>query len=143
PVLAAWQYGAGRAAAWTPDVAGRWSGAWASGPSATEAASTLWSNLLSWLLPGEDSGELVVRVEAEPDGGYAVVAENRTVWADVRPTRATLLGPEGSRLELELAPSGPGRYRQTLDGAEPGAYVVQAIQTASSSPGAPPVELRA
>lgn len=47
PVLAAWQYGLGRAMAWTPDVGGRWSGAWAGSP----ASALLWGNLLSWLLP--------------------------------------------------------------------------------------------
>lgn len=125
PVLAAWQYGLGRAVAWTPDVEGRWSGAWAASSSST----TLWGNVLSWLLPGEEAGELSVRVEAEGDGAFAVVAENRGGWEEVRPTRASLLGPDGYRRGLEMAPSGPGRYRAVVEMPEPGAYVVRVAQT--------------
>ncbi|HZR98615.1 MAG TPA: VWA domain-containing protein, partial [Chloroflexota bacterium] len=83
PVLAAWQYGSGRAVAWTPDVAGRWSSAWRSSP----AAGALWGNVLSWLLPPPDGGELAVRVEADGDDAFAVVAENRADWEQVHPTR--------------------------------------------------------
>lgn len=133
PVLAAWQYGTGRAIAWTPDVAGRWSGAWANSPAAT----TLWGNVLSWLLPAQRAGELAVRVEAAADGAYAVVAENRGDWDQVRPTRATLLGPSGQRQEVELAPAGPGRYRARVGAPSPGAYVVQMAQQAASG-----IELR-
>ena len=117
PVLAAWQYGLGRAVAWTPDVAGRWSGKWAGSP----AAATLWGNVLSWLLPAEDQGELTVRVETPGEETISVVAESRGGWEQVLPTRATLLGPEGQQREVELAPAGPGRYRAELDTPEPGA----------------------
>jgi len=128
PVLATWQYGLGRAAAWTPDVAGRWSGAWAGSPP----AAALWGNLLSWLLPAQDSGDLDVRVEVEGDGNFAVAAENRANWEEVRSTRATLLGPGGRRQEMEMMPAGPGRYRAMVEGQEPGAYVVQVSQQAGN-----------
>ncbi|TAK31214.1 MAG: VWA domain-containing protein [Chloroflexota bacterium] len=125
PVLAAWQYGIGRAIAWTPDLTNRWSGAWIDNPTAT----SLWGNVLSWLLPPQEDGELAVRVEAEGDDGFAVVAENRAGWDQVRPTRAAILGPNGARQELELAPGGPGRYRAQVEPPEPGAYVVRVTQT--------------
>ena len=125
PVLAAWQYGLGRAVAWTPDTGGRWSGAWAGTP----ASATLWGNLLSWLLPSRDEGELSVRVEPEGDGALAVVAENRREWEEVRPTYAVLLGPDGQRQELELSPAGPGRYRSSIGLPSPGAYVVRVSQS--------------
>ena len=129
PVLSAWQYGAGRSVAWAPDLTNRWSGAWAS----SFAATVLWGNVLSWLLPSEDSpGELAVRVEAtggEGEGGFAILAENRSGWDQVRPSRAEVVGPDGKKQELELAPAGPGRYRAHLGNLEPGAYVVQVSQS--------------
>ena len=124
PVLAAWQYGSGRSIAWTPDAAGRWTGAWAG----SAAATTLWGNVLSWLLPPPEAAELAVRVEQEADGTVAVVAENRSAWDETRPTRATVLGPNGVRHDVTLAPAGPGRYRAPLPAPEAGAYVVQAVQ---------------
>ena len=124
PVLAAWQYGLGRAVAWTPDVAGRWTGAWAG----SAATTTLWGNILSWLLPAEGTGELAVQVAAEGDEAIAITAENRSDWEQVRPTTATLIGPGGQAREVALAPAGPGRYRARLAAPEPGAYVVRASQ---------------
>ena len=125
PVLAAWQYGLGRAVAWTPD-AGRPLERRVGGNSAS--SSLLWGNVLSWLLPYREDGQLSVRVESEAEGSYAVLAENRGGWEEVRPTRATLLGPEGKRQEVALEPAGPGRYRARLRGQNPGAYVVQVSQ---------------
>ncbi len=125
PVLAAWQFGLGRAAAWTPDVEGRWSAAWAGSP----ASALLWGNLLSWLLPAQDAGELVVRAEAEDAGTMVVLAENRGDWEEVRPTSATILGPDGQSMDLDLSPAGPGRYQGQTAMLPPGAYVVQVRQT--------------
>ncbi len=124
PVLASWQYGLGRSVAWTPDAAGRWSGAWAGSPT----MATLWGNILSWLLPPQGTGELAVRTEAEGDGSFTVTAENRSDWEQTRATRATLLGPNGQRREMELPPAGPGRYQARGEMPEPGAYVVQVEQ---------------
>lgn len=124
PVLSAWQYGLGRAVAWTPDVGGRWAGSWASSPAAT----LLWGNLISWLLPARESGDLSVRVEPEGDSAFSIVAENQAGWDEVRPTSAVLLGPDGSRQDLTLSPAGPGRYVAQLAAPRPGAYVVQVAQ---------------
>ncbi|MBI2939310.1 MAG: hypothetical protein HYY04_02645 [Chloroflexi bacterium] len=124
PVLAAGQDGLGRAVAWTPDVAGRWSRAWAGSPAAT----TLWGNALSWLLPPRETGELVVRVEAVGESA-SIVAENHAAWDHVRPTRAVLRGPDGQRQEIVRAPAGPGRDRAHLKLPLLGAYVVQVTQT--------------
>src|SRR5690606_13599313 len=70
PVLATWQYGAGRALAWTPDLGGRWAADWAT----SDAATRIWGNALSWLLPPPDEGELLVRVDEEA-GGHALIME--------------------------------------------------------------------
>lgn len=124
PVLAAWQYGLGRALAWTPDLSGRWSAPWASQPATT----ILWGNALSWLLPPAESGDFTVRIEAVGDTA-AVIVEDRGDWDRILPTQATVLGPAGQRQDLELRPAGPGRYQAALPSPEPGAYVVQATQT--------------
>src|SRR5690606_4431229 len=92
------------------------------------AATTLWGNVLSWLLPPQGSGELTVRPQVERDGSLAIVAENRSGWDKVRATRAVVLGPDGARREIELEPAGPGRYQASLGAVDPGAYVMQVTQ---------------
>ncbi|BDG60846.1 VWA domain-containing protein [Caldinitratiruptor microaerophilus] len=126
PVLAAWQYGSGRALAWTPDAGGRWAGSWAS----AQAFVTLWGNALSWLLPGGTGGGLTLHARPQPDGTVEVVAEAQAGWTEVRPTHLTVIGPGGQRQEVEMRPAGPGTYRAALAGLEPGAYVARAVQEA-------------
>lgn len=123
PVLAAWQHGAGRTLAWMPDLGGRWSAAWAR----DESASRLWGNALSWLLPPPDQGELVARIEPEPNG-FALHVENRTAWDTVRATTAAIIGPAGRRISIDLAPAGPGRYRAPLPALDAAPYVIQVHQ---------------
>ncbi|MEX2284242.1 MAG: VWA domain-containing protein [Gemmatimonadota bacterium] len=127
PVLSAWQYGAGRAIAWTPDLGARWSGAWARHP----AARQLWGNAVSWLLPPPDGGELTARVEHEP-GGSVLIVENRSAWDEVRPTLAVIVGSEARTTEIAVAPAGPGQYRTVLPALEAGAYFVRVRQSLTS-----------
>ncbi len=125
PILAAWQYGAGRAVAWTPDLGNRWSAGWRASPAAT----ALWGNVFSWLLPTPETSELMVRVESVEGQTAAVIAENRAAVSAVRPTTATIIGPSGQARELDLQPAGPGQYRAELPIPEAGAYLVLASQT--------------
>ncbi len=123
PVLAAWQYGAGRTVAWTSDVVGPWSLAWAGSPATT----ALWGNVLSWLLPAQDSGPLTVRVEARPQGGATIIADVGAQTA-VERTTAHVVGPDGSTSNVALLPAGPGQYQAAIDAPASGAYVVQVSQ---------------
>jgi Ca-activated chloride channel homolog len=129
PVLAVWQYGSGRTVAWTPDLGNRWSAGWRASPAAT----ALWGNLFSWLLPTPETSELVVRAESRTETiegqAISVIAENRTALSDVRPTTATVIGPRGQVQEIALQPAGPGQYQGQLPTSEAGAYLILASQT--------------
>jgi hypothetical protein len=52
PVLAQWQYGLGRAVAWTSDATGRWARSWVGWDGFTR----FFGQLVSWTLPGETAG---------------------------------------------------------------------------------------
>ena len=134
PLLAAWQYGAGRSVAWTSDVGGRWSAAWAGQPAAT----LLWGNVLSWLLPAQTSGPLTVRVEAAGTGTATVTAEvaaSDGAWGAVHPTQAHVIAPDGSSQDVDLTPAGPGVYRGAIGAQQSGAYVVTVSQDTGGAPG--------
>jgi uncharacterized membrane protein len=128
PVLAAWQYGAGRAVAWTSDVGGRWTTGWAGAP----VTATMWGNILSWLLPPDAQGPLSVSVEAADEGSATVTADLANGagadWTSVRPTRAHVIGPDGSAQDVDLTPAGPGRYQASIQAPLSGAYVVEVSQ---------------
>jgi uncharacterized membrane protein len=127
PVLAAWQYGAGRAIAWTSDVGGRWTSAWA-GATVT---SSLWGNILSWLLPPQTRGPLSVTVNATTSDSATIdvdTAQAGVNWTDVQSTRAHVIGPDGQSQDIDLTPAGPGHYRGPIHTGVSGAYVVEVTQ---------------
>jgi uncharacterized membrane protein len=124
PVLAAWQYGGGRAAAWTSDVGGRWTTPWAGAP----VTATLWGNILSWLLPSDTQGPLSVSVDAAAGEGSATVTADLAAsadWTSVRPTKARVIGPDDAVQQVDLSPAGPGRYQASFAAPLSGAYVAQ------------------
>lgn len=122
PILAAWQYGLGRAVAWTPDVAGRWSAAWVASP----AFPRLWGNVLSWLL-GTAAGQMEIRTSLVEGGGgrrARIQVDDPGGWAEVKKLGARVTGPTGESRSLSLAPAGPGRYAAEVPVPETGAYLI-------------------
>lgn len=122
PILAAWQYGLGRAAAWTSDTIGRWSAAW----SGSAAGGTLWRNILSWVLPADNAGG--VRVAAQVDGNGVRITVEDAGNAEPAEARAVLLGPKGWNTTVQLKPEGPGTYAGRVQELEPGTYLIRVEQ---------------
>ncbi|KJS11512.1 MAG: hypothetical protein VR67_13390 [Peptococcaceae bacterium BRH_c8a] len=124
PVLAAWQYGLGRAVAWTPDTGGRWSAAWAG----SEMFPRLWGNVLSWMVPADSTGSLYVEtdVTSSPSTGQVleIKVEDPGDWQQVRGLSALVTGPDGSVTTVALEPAGPGRYEARHTVQQSGAYLV-------------------
>lgn len=119
PVLASWQYGLGRAVAWTSDVRGRWSGPWLAG----QDFPSLWGGVLSWLLPGNDVGGLtVVADEAGNRGLVRLEVPPGSTGTDDFTARVS--APGGESREIPLKPVAPGRYESDFPAAEPGVYLV-------------------
>lgn len=69
PLLAAWQYGLGRAVAWTPTAGAPWAAAW----TRWDGFERFWAQTVRYTLPEPDSGPLQVRIEARPGGARLVV----------------------------------------------------------------------
>lgn len=126
PVLAAWQYGLGRAVAWTPDAGGRWSGAWAAG----DTFPRLWGNILSWILPSYNTDSLHIAAEvsavemASAEQTLHIEVDDPGGWQEVRNLNAVITGPDGSTMETPLQAAGPGRYIGNTAVEKPGAYLI-------------------
>ncbi|MGI9149242.1 MAG: VWA domain-containing protein [Chloroflexota bacterium] len=119
PLLARWQYGLGRAVAWTSDLRGRWSNAWIQWPGTAQ----LFGELVGWTI-APAQGPLHLSLRADAEAGHITVDETapgRTTGV----VRAHVAQAGGQPLELDLAPTGPGRYSGTfpLNGA--GTYIVR------------------
>ena len=119
PVLATWQFGLGRAVAFTSDAAARWGAEWM--PWAD--AGRFWSRLVRWASRGE-ADDLQVAVSTQGDAA-TVIADALT--ADGTPldgldAQASISGP--MRAQLPLVQTAPGRYEARVPLGVPGGYVV-------------------
>ena len=90
PVLAQWQYGLGRAVAWTSDSTGHWARNWVP----WQGFSKFFSQMVGWTFPGEESGGIeasfvdrggrtYLRVESQnSDGsGAGLLLDDASRWS--------------------------------------------------------------
>ena len=128
PLLARWQYGLGRAVAWTSDLRGRWSDAWIQWPGTAQ----LFSEMVGWTI-APAQGPLRLGVRADAETGHVSVDE--TVPGPTSgQVHVHVAQPGGQPLELDLAATGPGQYAGTfpLNGA--GTYIVRVDEQRDGAP---------
>ncbi|MCS6774276.1 MAG: VWA domain-containing protein [Anaerolineae bacterium] len=121
PLLAVWQYGLGRAAAFTSDASGRWARNWLSWRSFPQ----FWAQLVRWTMVERQRPSF--QVTAEPRGDRVLItAEEAVELPRAVAFRATLLDAEGNETTATLSPIAPGRYQAEVELSGPGAYLVRA-----------------
>jgi Ca-activated chloride channel family protein len=122
PVLAAWQYGLGRAVAWTPGAEAPWATSWSNWPE----YGRFFAQLIRYTLPEPDSGPLQVRVTERP--GAATIAADVVGPGgeplDLADVQARLTLPDGSVRSIGLRQIAPGRYTQDVTLPAEGAYAI-------------------
>ena len=119
PLLARWQYGLGRAVAWTSDLRGRWSQDWIQWPGSPQ----LFSQLVGWTI-APARGPLRLSVRGDAATGHITVDETAPAGAPAQ-VRAHVAQPGGDALEMDLAASGPGRYEGSFPIGGPGTFIVR------------------
>ncbi len=121
PLLARWQYGLGRAAAFTSDTWGMWSEELLHHPGFAD----LWADLLAWITPrwGDDDIALEVRLDGAGAEIGALVGEP---LGEGEQLVVTVAGEDYRGTELELQPAGGGRYCARLEQVSQGVYLLSA-----------------
>lgn len=122
PLLSVWQYGLGRAVAWTPTLGAPWAAEWTRWGN----FERFWAQAVRYTLPEPDSGPVQVRVEPRPGGARLVVDAVQPGGAPLDlaavNTRVTL--PGGEQRSFDVRQSAPGRYTQDLTLPQAGAYTL-------------------
>ncbi|HXK41805.1 MAG TPA: VWA domain-containing protein [Anaerolineae bacterium] len=115
PLLAAWQYGLGRAVAWTSDATGRWAVEWLG----WEDFARFWGDVVRWVLPVPAEEGVALNVAAE--NGQARVTLDVLDPTTGRYVDGLDLVLQASQLEAgasvpptALRQTAPGRYETTL-----------------------------
>ena len=114
PVLAWWQYGAGRVLAWTSDT----SGAWTADYLAWDDGARFFAGMVNYVLP-----------QRGQTGEMTATANTITYKADENAERpenpiANVLTPDGETTALALSQIAPGVYEVKWSADEDGAYAV-------------------
>lgn len=126
PVLAVWQYGLGRAVAWTPSVEAPWADSWSNWP----AYGAFWAQIIRYTLPEPDSGPLQVR--ATPHGDAVTIGADALAPSgeplDLADTEATITLPDGNVQRIPLRQTAPGHYSADVALPADGPYAIEVRQ---------------
>ncbi len=132
PLLAHWQYGLGRAVAFTSDAKAKWAQDWLG----WDKYRQFWSQIARWSLRRLDNadfttdvtvdkGEGVVSVEAlDAQGNYRNFLNLQTI----------VVSPKGEKQTVRLEQTGPGHYEARFPTKEVGAYLLNLTDIENGQP---------
>jgi Ca-activated chloride channel family protein len=123
PVLAQWQYGLGRAVAWTSDAQGKWAKDWVRWREFPRFAA----QMVQWVVPNATNSNLTTSIHTE---GAQTVIDVKALDASGKPQdglqmRASLVGANNFTQEVKLTQIAPGEYRASVVSPIQGTYIVQ------------------
>ncbi|MBM3335057.1 hypothetical protein FJY63_10395, partial [Candidatus Sumerlaeota bacterium] len=124
PVLAHWQYGVGKAVAFTSEAQARWAPDWIE----WNKFAKFWAQTVRWTLRGELSQNLQLHTEIEEGIGHVVVdaMDNQGNFINFLELEGSVVDPHLAAQPLALRQTGPGRYEATFPVAGEGSYLVTA-----------------
>ncbi|MFI4897291.1 MAG: VWA domain-containing protein [Phycisphaerales bacterium JB059] len=133
PIAAQWQYGLGRAVAFTSDATTRWGSAWVG----WDAYKQFWEQHIRWAMRPTGSATLRINTETRGDDTLVIVEAfapdgARLNFADFQ---ARVAKPDGTGADVEIRQVGPGRYEGSLDSSDPGSYVLSLRYRAPAAEG--------
>ena len=123
PLLAAWQYGLGRAIAWTSDATGRWAQRWV----AWDGFSRFWAQAVRWTIVERADVPVEVTIALEGEEAHVTVdaVDEGGAFVNGLDLSTSLVGPEGEPTWVELTQTAPGRYEGTFLPQVEGAYLMR------------------
>lgn len=132
PILASWQYGLGRAVAFTSDASARWASNWVT----WSEYARFWNQVVQWTIIEGGDANLETRVIMEGETARLVVdAINEGGFVNNLLLQASVVDPQlGARL-IDLQQVAPGRYEAVFTPEREGAYFMQVVGAGTSGEG--------
>jgi uncharacterized membrane protein len=131
PVLAVWQYGLGRVAAWTSDALGLWTANWLRWSDAPR----WWANLVTWTLPSPDSSLNVNATVASGSGHITVdIPPGTSTGSTVnQQVQVKIIAPNLAQETIGLQPTAPLRWEGNFPAIQVGAYLARCDRSAGNN----------
>ena len=131
PILSSWQYGLGRAVAWTSDAGTQWARRWS-----PNRLPEFWVDLVRWSMRGYNPGSRVPTLRVQ-DGGLQIATSRLGAggtFDDTASPRVRLIGPDGTAQLVPLVLSGPGVYTASVPLSGPGIYTASFVRNDVGTP---------
>lgn len=126
PLLAHWNYGLGRAVAFTSDAKPRWAKNWLGWGKYRQ----FWSQVGQWSLRKLESTDFNAEMSVEKGDAVLTVEamDEQGDFMNFLNLEATVVSPKGDRQKVRLEQTAPGHYEVRFPTKEIGAYVAQLSQ---------------
>lgn len=118
PVLASWQYGLGRSAAWTSDIKGNWTQKWL---TSQEGVAVI-RNTIAWVMRKQASRD--IHITGERKGEKSNIIVQMPYDDTIKEMKGSVISSDNQQYEVNFSSVAPGVYEGTIDTKEEGAYVV-------------------
>src|SRR5690349_20644972 len=120
PLLAHWQYGLGRAVAFTSDAKAKWARLWMN----WDKYRQFWSQIAQWSMRNLENADFTTEVTVDKGDGLINVEalDEQGNYRNFLNLQATVVSPKGERQLVHLEQTGPGHYEARFPTKEVGAY---------------------
>jgi hypothetical protein len=132
PVLAHWQFGLGRAAAFTSDAKAKWARDWLG----WDKYRQFWTQVAQWSLRRVENTEFSADVSVEKGEGHISVEalDSQGNYRNFLNLNTIVVSPKGERQNVQLEQTGPGHYEARFVTKEVGAYLLNLMEMKSGKP---------
>ena len=126
PLLAHWQFGLGRAVAFTSDAKAKWATDWLDWPRYRQ----FWSQIAQWSLRRVETSEFAPEVTLENGEGHLNVEalDKEGNYRNFLSLYAAVVSPKGEHQTVRLEQTGPGHYEARFPTRSVGAYLLNLME---------------
>ena len=125
-MLAHWQYGLGRAVAFTSDAKAKWAQGWLG----WDKYRQFWSQTAQWSLRRVENADFTTEVTVDNGDGHLSVEalDERGDYRNFLNLQTTIVSPKGDRQSVRLEQTGPGHYEAHFPTKEVGSYLLNLME---------------
>jgi len=122
PLLAHWQFGLGRAVAFTSDAKAKWAQDWLG----WQKYRQFWSQIANWSLRRLDNADFTTDVTIDKGEGVISVEaiDEKGNYRNFLNLQSVVVSPKGERQSVRLEQTGPGHYEARFPTKAVGAYML-------------------
>jgi uncharacterized membrane protein len=132
PILAHWQYGLGRAVAFTSDAKARWARDWLGWGQFRQ----FWTQIAQWALRRVENTDFTTDVTVDKGEGVLTVeaVDQNGEYRNFLNLQTVVVSPKGEAITVRLEQTGPGHYEAKFPTKDVGSYSLNLVEMKDGKP---------